>query len=311
MEKEILDILRRQEKMIANLMASQNAKLGWSDRRPNSKRWVFVNYDIASDTCAYYLNDNVREHIHQRCLTGYIVKLEKDCATRRDEESEKLNVYVKTDDITYVISAGYNTYFAKSLLNSIAAVDKSSFIAPVTIEMKPGNDPQRSPVVWCSLLAPDYVMADPINRNWDYNKVAAIAFKNINGDEAQDLPQQTVQQKQPTPKPTTKQTPLPKIVNKNHNVAIGVIRDYIGLPKDIIVSACNQMGVQSPMYLTHQNFKSLLISIISRFADDNNYEKHGTIANFDKFTTACIHKGWKYEDAAVEWFRQVTTPSPG
>ncbi len=169
-------LLREQNILLRKLVDAQNAStMGFSDRPPGTPQWVFIGRN--GDSCWYLLDKNSQPvPIHHRALTGWLIDLRFEKVTRRNTETHKLNLTVKTNTNTYVLTTGHDTCFAKSLMRSLEILSPSQLVTPVTLTVVPGKDES---IVWCRLYAPKYVQAPQWGNDTDFRPIAQAAINNI------------------------------------------------------------------------------------------------------------------------------------
>ena len=171
-----INLLREQNALLRALLAAQDKPaLGFRDRPPGSPQWVFIGRH--GDDCWYTLDkDSQPVPIAHRALTGWVIGLSFEKVTRRGKDVQKLNVTLKTDAHTYILSTGHDTCFAKSLLTSLAIVTPDQLQQPITLCVAPGEDES---IVWCRLYAPEYVKAPQFDQDTDFRPIAQTAIATV------------------------------------------------------------------------------------------------------------------------------------
>jgi hypothetical protein len=101
--------------------------------------------------CLWYFWDGEKQQplvINESSLTGYLRKIEKIELTSEYGVSEKLIIAIDADN-TYQIQVGFSTWFSKTFLLSIDALDDTQLRSLLTIEPSSNSN---SKVVFCNIL---------------------------------------------------------------------------------------------------------------------------------------------------------------
>ena len=151
MNDKLLTVLESLTATLKEFSKKNDDNLGWSDRPPNSRKWVYIKQE--GTALCYTLDKNKdRQPILESCLTGYIEGFEITEVERRGDLQTKLNIFVDCGEQKYALTVGFDTYFARNFLARLANLTKADLQKPITIMMRPG---ESSGVIWCYLYT-DY-----------------------------------------------------------------------------------------------------------------------------------------------------------
>ncbi|GAB4382663.1 MAG: hypothetical protein Kow00121_43230 [Elainellaceae cyanobacterium] len=158
---------------LVNLLAHQQS-LGFGDSpRP---KYIYCNrsqggiwYSLSEDST------RTPQPIAQPALTCLVEKLEFKQVERRGRETWKTHLHVQGDRY-YILEAGYDSNFSRSLLCALAAITPSQLQRPITIEAQAAESEE---VLFCRV----YVEGEPIFAPWDeqtdWRKMAQRAIANV------------------------------------------------------------------------------------------------------------------------------------
>jgi hypothetical protein len=123
--------------------------LGFSS--PPKPRFIYANRQYG-DCLWYFWNSAKNEHepIDATALTGWVEKLEIEEKEFRGRTETKVNLTLRADR-TYIIQAGFETIFARSLLHTLAKLPADAFRQPIMIAVEPGDTEQ---VLFCRIYNP-------------------------------------------------------------------------------------------------------------------------------------------------------------
>jgi hypothetical protein len=123
-------------------------------------QYIYVNRE--GDACWYSLSEDEKiMPIHEKALTGVITGIECNKSVET-----KFGIANKTDlailaDKPYIIRSGRESYFSKSLLLSLDALNVEQLQNPLTIAVNPGD----KTIVFCKMYDPATYRA--IDFSWD------------------------------------------------------------------------------------------------------------------------------------------------
>jgi hypothetical protein len=153
-------------------------------------QYIYVNRE--GDTCWYSLSEDEKiMPIHEKALTGVITGIECNKSVET-----KFGIANKTDlsilaDKPYIIRSGRESYFSKSLLLSLDALNFDQLQNPLTIAVTPGE----KTIVFCKMYDPATYRG--IDFSWDghrdidlqaleqrvANKISQVATANLGSNE--------------------------------------------------------------------------------------------------------------------------------
>ena len=123
--------------------------LGFS--APPKPRFIYANRQYPD--CLWYFWDsakNEHEPIEATAITGFVEKLEIEEKEFRGRTEMKINLTLRADR-NYIIQAGFETIFARSLLQTLAKLPAEAFRQPIMIAVEPGDTEQ---VLFCRIYNP-------------------------------------------------------------------------------------------------------------------------------------------------------------
>jgi hypothetical protein len=123
--------------------------LGFSS--PPKPRFIYANRQY-NDCLWYFWNGARNEHepIESTAITGWVEKLEIEEKEFRGRTEAKVNLTLRADR-PYVIQAGLDTIFARSLIYTLAKLPAEAFRQPVMIAVEPGD---TEAVLFCRIYNP-------------------------------------------------------------------------------------------------------------------------------------------------------------
>lgn len=293
MEDKVIQLLQEQNQLLRQLLAAPNSsKLGWSENAPDYAQKIYVGRN--GDSCVYWLDKEDQRHpMKERSITGFVTDLVVDEVVRRDKETKKLNVTIRTDENTYIISGGLDTFYAKSLLTSFAAMDTTHFARPITLSFSPGKD---ASVVWVRVYAPDYVRVEVVKDKTSIEALVETAISKVKGTLA------AISQ-------STNVIPFssPNGLFPQHDTFIKKLRKLSGISVDWIVKECSRYNGALPSHLKPDDLKELITTMACESA-----VKSGSYYDYEKAKTAFISKveilqaaGKKWGEGAVAFFESI------
>jgi hypothetical protein len=149
--------------ILDELKAARNAPpavaLGFS--APPKPRFIYANRQY-SNCLWYFWNSAKNEHepIESTALTGWVEKLEIEEKEFRGRTEIKVNLTLRADRI-YILQAGFETIFARSLIYTLAKLPSDAFRQPIMIAVEPGDTEQ---VLFCRIYNP--VNGKPVFAPW-------------------------------------------------------------------------------------------------------------------------------------------------
>jgi hypothetical protein len=126
-------------------------------------QYIFISKEL--DHCWYWLSDDKKPMpIYDRALTGVITGIEVNKKVETSHgEAEKTDMHILADK-PYVIRSGSESYFSKSLLLSLDALNSQQLSHPLTIAVSPGD----KTIVFCTIYDP--VTYRSVGVSWDGHK---------------------------------------------------------------------------------------------------------------------------------------------
>lgn len=152
----------------------QKPPLGFIDSpRP---RHIYCN---RSNNCLWYWLNDAREvvPIPHSALNCRVEKLEFKQVERRGKDTWKIHLHVKADR-HYILEAGYDSNFSKSLLAALATIPPGQLQHPVTIEVQAAESDE---VLFCRIYANGELIFAPWDENTNWKEIAKQAIANVNG----------------------------------------------------------------------------------------------------------------------------------
>ena len=77
--------------------------------------------------------------VGEPALTGYVRKVEVVERTRRGESKLKLDLHVHAGPRRYIVEAGLDTHFSRSMLAALARLQPRHFLRPLVVAVEPGT----------------------------------------------------------------------------------------------------------------------------------------------------------------------------
>lgn len=167
-------LLTQQNVLLQQLidLLQQKQPLGFSEApRP---RYIYCN---RSQNCLWYWLNDAREvmHIPQTALTCLIEKLEFKQVERRGKDTWKIHLHVRADR-RYVLEAGYDSNFSKSLLSALSVMTPQQLQQPITIEVQAADSEE---VLFCRVYASGELVFAPWDESTSWKVVAKRAIANV------------------------------------------------------------------------------------------------------------------------------------
>lgn len=134
-------------------------------------QYIFISRE--NDYCWYMLSEDEKHiPISDKALTGIITNIECNKKVETTQGiSFKTDLHVLADK-PYIVRSGRDSYFSKSLLLSLDALNSKQLSQPLTITVKPGD----KKVVFCTIYDPLIYRA--IDINWDgHNEIDLLALE--------------------------------------------------------------------------------------------------------------------------------------
>ncbi|MFM7426036.1 MAG: hypothetical protein ACKO7W_13770 [Elainella sp.] len=161
-------------------LLQQKQPLGFSEApRP---RYIYCN---RSQNCLWYLLNEAREAVPivQTALTCIVEKLEFKQVERRGKDTWKVHLHVRADR-RYILEAGYDSNFSKSLLSVLSVMTPTQLQQPITIEVQAAESEE---VLFCRVYADGDLVFAPWDDNTTWKVVAKRAIANVDAANAARL----------------------------------------------------------------------------------------------------------------------------
>jgi hypothetical protein len=173
------DLLAQIAASLESIAQSLNAKQELGFVEPPRPRYIYCN---RSQNCLWYWLNDAREPvpISQTALTCLVEKLEFKQVERRGKDTWKMHLHVKADR-RYVLEAGYDSNFSKSLLSALATLSHTQLQQPITIEVQAAESDE---VLFCRVYANSELIFAPWDDHTNWKIIAKQAKLNVNGDTA-------------------------------------------------------------------------------------------------------------------------------
>lgn len=155
--QQLIDLLQQKQSL---------QPLGFSEApRP---RYIYCN---RSQNCLWYWLNDGREvvPILQTALTCVVERLEFKQVERRGKDTWKIHLHVRADR-RYILEAGYDSNFSKSLLSALSVMTAAQLQQPVTIEVQAADSDE---VLFCRV----YVNGELIFAPWDESTIWKVVAK--------------------------------------------------------------------------------------------------------------------------------------
>lgn len=167
-------LLAQQNALLQQLidLLQQKQPLGFSEApRP---RYIYCNR--SQQGLWYWLND-AREvmPISQTALTCLIDKLEFKQVERRGKDTWKIHLHARADR-RYILEAGYDSNFSKSLLSALSVMTPQQLQQPITIEVQAADSDE---VLFCRVYANGELVFAPWDDSTSWKVVAKRAIANV------------------------------------------------------------------------------------------------------------------------------------
>lgn len=173
--------------MIEKLIAQQNAlilqlldtlqqkeSLGFCESP--KPRHIYCN---RSQNCLWYWLNDAREvvPVQSSALRCVIEKLEFKQVERRGKDTWKVHLHVRADR-PYILEAGYDSVFSKSLLSALAVCSPEWLSRAVVIEVQAADSDE---VLFCKIYANGELVFAPWDDSTNWKAVARLALQVVNG----------------------------------------------------------------------------------------------------------------------------------
>lgn len=167
-------LLAQQNALLQQLvdLLQQKQPLGFSEApRP---RYIYCN---RSQNCLWYWLNDARDvvPISQTALTCMVEKLEFKQVERRGKETWKIHLHVKADR-RYILEAGYDSNFSKSLLSALSVLTPQQLQHPLTIEVQAADSDE---VLFCRVYTDGELLFAPWDESTSWKVVAKRAIANV------------------------------------------------------------------------------------------------------------------------------------
>jgi len=158
----------------------QKQPLGFSEApRP---RYIYCN---RSQNCLWYWLNDAREAmpILQTALTCLVERLEFKQVERRGKDTWKIHLHVRADR-RYILEAGYDSNFSKSLLSALSVITPPQLSQPLTIEVQAAESEE---VLFCRVYANGELVFAPWDDGTAWKVVAKRAIANVDAANARRI----------------------------------------------------------------------------------------------------------------------------
>lgn len=167
-------LLAQQNALLQQLvdLLQQKQPLGFSEApRP---RYIYCN---RSQNCLWYWLNEAREAvpIAQTALTCMVEKLEFKQVERRGKDTWKVHLHVRADR-RYILEAGYDSNFSKSLLSALSVMTPPQLQQPITIEVQAAESEE---VLFCRVYGNGELVFAPWDDSTTWKVVAKRAIANV------------------------------------------------------------------------------------------------------------------------------------
>jgi hypothetical protein len=172
--QQIVDVLKQQNSVPSN--AHRKYALGFCE----SPRPKYIYCNRSQGGLWYFLSDDANrtpQPITQPALTCLVDRLEFKQVERRGRETWKTHLHVKGDRL-YILEAGYDSNFSRSLISALAVMTSLQLQQPITIEVQAAETEE---VLFCRVYTHGELVFAPWDETTDWRKVARRAIANIDG----------------------------------------------------------------------------------------------------------------------------------
>ena len=168
------------QQLVDTLQQGRNLGFGESPKA----RFIYCN---RSNNCLWYWLNDAREvvPISHSALTCYVEKLEFRQVERRGKETWKTHLHVRGDR-RYILEAGYDSNFSKSLLSALAALTPEQLQQTITIEAQAADSDE---VLFCRAYINGDLIFAPWDEQTDWRFIAKRAIANIEAANGERLNQ--------------------------------------------------------------------------------------------------------------------------
>ncbi|WP_416674034.1 hypothetical protein [Egbenema bharatensis] len=179
MLQQIVDLLKQQPP--ASVLNQRKYSLGFCE----SPRPKYIYCNRSQGGLWYFLADDANRTplpIEQPALTCIVDRLEFKQVERRGRETWKTHLHVKSDR-PYILEAGYDSNFSRSLISALAVMTSLQLQQPITIEVQAAESEE---VLFCRVYTNNELVFAPWDEQTDWRKVARRAIANIDGAMGRD-----------------------------------------------------------------------------------------------------------------------------
>ncbi|MGK7891965.1 MAG: hypothetical protein AB4042_21770 [Leptolyngbyaceae cyanobacterium] len=152
--------------------------------QPPKTTWIYANR-TQGDRWYWRTPDGNYELCPTSAIAGRLIQLEFKEVTRRQQPVWKLWATLEADR-TYIIEAGRDSVFAKSLLVAIASLSPHILQQPITLEVYPADQNEES--LFCNV----YVEGERVFKKWgddpDWEAIAQTAISAVTQASRDRLP---------------------------------------------------------------------------------------------------------------------------
>lgn len=169
-------LIAQQNELLQHLIQMLNAKQPLGFGEPPRPKYIYCNrsqgglwYSLSEET------NRTPQPISHPALTCLVEKLEFKQVERRGKETWKTHLHVNADR-PYILEAGYDSNFSRSLLCALAAMPPQQLQQPITIEAQAA---EAEEVLFCRVYSNGKLVFAPWDEHTDWRKVARRAIANI------------------------------------------------------------------------------------------------------------------------------------
>ncbi|MCU0524623.1 MAG: hypothetical protein MUF72_07335 [Elainella sp. Prado103] len=167
-------LLAQQNTLLQQLidLLQQKQPLGFSE--PPYPRYIYCN---RSNHCLWYWLNEGREvvPIPHTALTCLVEKLEFKQVERRGKDTWKIHLHVRADR-RYILEAGYDSNFSKSLLSVLSVLTPQQLQHPLTLEVQAADADE---VLFCRVYVNGELIFAPWDDHTSWKVVAKRAITNV------------------------------------------------------------------------------------------------------------------------------------
>jgi hypothetical protein len=264
---------------------------------PLTRLYVFIKNE--GNALWYYLEDGQKRYIPETALTGTLKRLD----IKESETSFKTELKADFEivaDRRYVLRSGIETAFTKGMLMVIAALSDERLGAPITLELKAGDEKGNVLV-----SARDPETFEPIRtgsweKNTDWNALMNHAIARLGGEV------------QPSPEPQRAMPHPPDahalILHPEHNAVIKAIRLKTGHSPDQIATWCRQHNASSPAELSPELCQRLAEALALGWGKSKFATPELCQTSFEGKVNVLTAAEQHWGDAIASWIDSVQEP---